>query len=206
MRSIIVTGGSRGLGLGMAQKLAEDGFQVIAIARTQSEPFDAAKARITANGVGGLDFIQADLADIEAIPALLKTIRGKYGRPYGLVNNAGIGTGGLLTNMSDRATEALLRLNIQAPIALTKYTARAMMTGGDGRIVNISSIVASTGYSGLSVYSATKAALIGFTKSLARELGPLGITVNAVAPGFVATEMTHGGNRRYRRGGGISAQ
>jgi 3-oxoacyl-[acyl-carrier protein] reductase len=123
---------------------------------------------------------------------MVKAIRAKYGGIYGLVNNAGIGTGGMLSTMNDRAMEELLRLNINSPIALTKYTARAMMTGGAGRIVNISSIVASTGYSGLSVYSATKAALIGFTKSLARELGPLGITVNAVAPGFVETEMTHG--------------
>jgi 3-oxoacyl-[acyl-carrier protein] reductase len=192
MRSVIVTGGSRGLGLGIAEKLADDGFQVIAIARSQTEAFDLAKLRVAGKSAGRLAFHAADLMQIEAIPAMVKAIRAKYGGIYGLVNNAGIGTGGMLSTMNDRAMEELLRLNINSPIALTKYTARAMMTGGAGRIVNISSIVASTGYSGLSVYSATKAALIGFTKSLARELGPLGITVNAVAPGFVETEMTHG--------------
>ena len=192
MRSVIVTGGTRGLGAGIAEKLADEGFQVIAIARRSTEAFDLAKARIDHKGIGGLEFHPANLLEIEAIPDLVKTIRSKYGRIYGLVNNAGIGTSGLLTSISNRAIEELLRLNIHAPIAMTKYTARAMMAGGAGRIVNISSIVASTGYTGLSVYSATKASLIGFTKSLARELGPLGITVNAVAPGFVETDMTYG--------------
>jgi 3-oxoacyl-[acyl-carrier protein] reductase len=93
--------------------------------------------------------------------------------------------------MQDRSIEALLRLNIASPIALTKYAVRKMMAaGGGGRIVNMSSIVASTGFTGLSVYAATKAALIGFSRSLSRELGPLEITVNCVAPGFVSTELT----------------
>ena len=95
----------------------------------------------------------------------------------------------------------LLRLNIHSPIALTKYVTRMMMTQKGGRIVNISSIVAADGFNALSVYSATKAALVGFTKSLARELGPLDITVNAVAPGFIDTEMTSelGAARPWRR-------
>jgi len=191
MRSVIVTGGSRGLGLGIAEKLADEGFQVIAIARKVSEAFELAKARIDAKGTGRLEFHAADLSEIESIPATIKAVR-KLGKIYGLVNNAGIGTSGILTTMGDQAIEQLLRLNIHSPIAVTKYAARAMMTEGEGRIVSMSSIVASTGYVGLSVYSASKSALTGFTKSLARELGALGITVNAVAPGFVATEMTHG--------------
>ena len=114
------------------------------------------------------------------------------GTLWGLVNNAGIGTAGVLSTLADNKIEELVRLNITSPITLTKYLVRPMMTARAGRIVSVSSIVAGTGYSGLSVYSATKAALVGFTHSLARELGPLGITVNAVAPGFVATDMTDG--------------
>ena len=100
--------------------------------------------------------------------------------------------------MRDEEIEALVRLNTLSPILLTKYVVRSMMSAREGRIVNISSIVAATGYSGLSAYSATKASLIGFTRSLAREVGQLGITVNAVAPGFVDTEMTHELSERQR--------
>jgi len=190
MRNVIVTGGSRGLGLGIAEALAAAGFQVIAIARNLTESFNAASERVAAAGQGALKFYAADLADIDAIPALVKAVRREFGAIYGLVNNAGLGTGGLLSAMNDQAMAQLLRLNIHSPIALTKYVSRGMMTQKGGRIVNISSIVASDGFKALSVYSATKAALIGFTKSLARELGPLDITVNAVAPGFIETDMT----------------
>jgi 3-oxoacyl-[acyl-carrier protein] reductase len=96
----------------------------------------------------------------------------------------------LLANMHLSQIEALVRVNTLSPIVLTKYVARAMMAAGRGRIVNISSIIGSTGYSGLSVYGATKASLLGFTRSLAREVGRLGVTVNAIAPGFMDTEMT----------------
>jgi 3-oxoacyl-[acyl-carrier protein] reductase len=101
-----------------------------------------------------------------------------------------LGTGGILSTMHDQDIQRLIQLNTVSPILLSKYVVRSMMAQREGRIINIASIVAATGYSGLSVYSATKAALLGFTRSLAREVGPLGITVNAVAPGFIATEMT----------------
>jgi 3-oxoacyl-[acyl-carrier protein] reductase len=117
-------------------------------------------------------------------------LRTDFGPIYGLVNNAGIGTSGLLARMHDAQIERLVRLNTVSPVILTKYVVRSMMADGAGRIVNISSIVSFTGYSGLSVYSATKASLVGFTRSLAREVGKLGITVNCVSPGFVTTEMT----------------
>jgi 3-oxoacyl-[acyl-carrier protein] reductase len=120
-------------------------------------------------------------------------LREQFGAIYGLVNNAGMSTDGALALTSTAKIEQVLRLNTLSPIVLTKYVVRSMMAdGGGGRIVNISSILASTGYTGLSVYAATKASLVGFTRSLAREVGRAGINVNAVAPGFVDTEMTKG--------------
>ncbi len=100
--------------------------------------------------------------------------------------------------MPDDAIAQLIHMNVTSPITLTKYLVRPMLTARAGRVINISSIVSSTGYNGLAAYGASKAALIGFTRSLARELGPLGITVNAVAPGFVDTEMTHDLDEKQR--------
>jgi 3-oxoacyl-[acyl-carrier protein] reductase len=133
-----------------------------------------------------------DLAEIAGIPELVKRIRQEFGPIYALVNNAGTSIDGALALTSTHEIERVVCLNTTSPMVLTKYVVRAMMADGGGRIVNMSSITASTGYSGLAVYAATKASLIGFTKSLAREVGRMGITVNAVAPGFVDTDMTKG--------------
>ena len=186
MRNVIVTGGSRGLGLGMVRVLRAAGYNLIAIARQQS----AQLAALMQEGGGSVHFRPFDLCEIPAIPGFVKALRREFGSFYGLVNNAGAGTGGLLANMADAQIERLVRLNTVAPLILTKYVVRCMMADGGGRIVNVSSIVSFTGFSGLSVYSATKSSLVGFTRSLAREVGKLGITVNSVAPGFVDTEMT----------------
>jgi 3-oxoacyl-[acyl-carrier protein] reductase len=186
MRNVIVTGGSRGLGLAVARHLVACGYMVIAIARKES---DELKTEI-AKSNGALAFAAFDLSQIDAIPDFVLRLKKEFGVPYALVNNAALGTEGLLATMHNSQIEELTRVNVTAPIVLTKYVVRNMMSAGEGRIVNISSIIASTGYSGLSVYGATKAALVGFTKSLAREVGRLGITVNAVAPGFITTEMT----------------
>ena len=139
---------------------------------------------------GGVHFRACDLSDTAGISAFAKALRRDFGSFHGLVNNAGLGTGGLLASMPDAQIEKLVRLNTLAPVILTKYIVRSMMADGGGRIVNVSSIVSFTGFNGLSVYSATKSSLVGFTRSLAREVGKVGITVNAVAPGFVDTEMT----------------
>lgn len=192
MPSVVVTGGSRGLGLAIARRLASSGYRVVAIARRESETFASAKREACARERGSLDFIPFDLADIAAIPDLVRRLKKEFGPIYGLVNNAALGSSGVLATMPDVQIEDLIQLNVLSPISLTKYVVRTMMAAGSGRIVNIASIVSATGFSGLSVYGATKASLVGFTRSLARELGPLRINVNAIAPGFVDTEMTQG--------------
>jgi 3-oxoacyl-[acyl-carrier protein] reductase len=190
VRNVIVTGGSRGLGLGIAQELAHSGYQVITVARHEGDELPTAIERITREACGRLHYRRFDLEKVEEIAEMVKALHREFGNLYGLVNNAALGPAGILANMPGRTIEQMVHLNVVSPMILTKYVVRSMMSGQGGRIVNISSVVATTGYNGLSVYGATKAAMIGFTRSLARELGPLGITVNAVAPGFVDTEMT----------------
>jgi 3-oxoacyl-[acyl-carrier protein] reductase len=186
MRNVIVTGGSRGLGLAISRRLVADGFRVIAVARRESDELRAEIDR----SAGALAFASLDLSRLDDIADFVLQLKKEFGAPYGLVNNAGMSTEGLLATMHNSQIEALTRVNVTAPIILSKYVVRNMMSAGGGRIVNISSIIASTGYNGLAVYGATKAALVGFTKSLSREVGRMGITVNAVAPGFIETEMT----------------
>jgi 3-oxoacyl-[acyl-carrier protein] reductase len=188
MSNIVVTGGSRGLGLAVARRLAQGGHAVIAVARSPGEL--SGNGNGATHGGGSLHFHQGDLMDISAIPAMVTGISGKYGGIFGLVNCAGIGTSGLLAMMPEQKIDALIRLNVSAAVMMSKHAVRAMMVGGGGRVVSLSSVAASTGFSGLSVYAATKAALVGFSRSLAREVGPAGITVNCVAPGIVDTDMT----------------
>ena len=190
MRNVIVTGGSRGLGLGIVRRLIASGFRTIVIARKESDDYKAASNELEVTHPGSLHFVAFDLAQIEDIPDLVKKVRKEFGPIYGLVNNAAMSTDGVLALTSTHQIEQVVRLNTTSPMVLTKYVVRFMMADGVGRIVNISSIIAFTGYSGLSVYAATKASLLGFTRSLAREVGRTGVNVNAVAPGFVSTDMT----------------
>lgn len=189
---MIVTGGSRGLGLGIARKLAGEEYRVIAVARKETDQLTSAMQEAQRDNPGSFHFVPFDLANIEDIAQLVKTLRKDFGPIHGLVNNAGMSVDGALPLMRNSQIEQLVRLNTVSPIILTKYVVRHMMADGGGRIVNIASIMGFTGYSGLSVYGATKASLIGFTRSLAREVGRMGVNVNAVAPGFVDTEMTQG--------------
>jgi 3-oxoacyl-[acyl-carrier protein] reductase len=191
-RNVIVTGGSRGLGLGIAARLAAAGYSVIAVARKTSAPLTAAIEKVARSKTGALHFVACDLGEIDKIADLVRSLRKQFGPIYGLVNNAAIGTDGVLATMHNAKIDTLVRVNTLAPIVLTKYVVRQMMADGGGRIVNVSSIIGFTGYSGLSVYGATKASMLGFTRSLAREVGRLGVNVNAVAPGFMDTEMTQG--------------
>jgi 3-oxoacyl-[acyl-carrier protein] reductase len=187
VQNVIVTGGSRGLGLGIARKLASAGYRVIAIARKQSEQLTSTMREVEKSA---LVFRACDLEKLSQIPDLIKELRKEFGAIYGLVNNAGLGSSGILATMHDAKIKRLVLLNTVSPLIVTKYVVRTMMADGGGRIVNIASVVSFVGYRGLSAYSATKASMIGFTRSLAREVGPLGINVNAIAPGFLDTEMT----------------
>jgi 3-oxoacyl-[acyl-carrier protein] reductase len=139
---------------------------------------------------GSLHFVPFDLGDVQKIPDLVKELRKSFGPIYGLVNNAAMGLDGALAMMQNSKIERLIRVNTISPIVLTKYVVRHMMADGGGRVVNVASILGFKGYSGLSVYGATKASMIGFTRSLAREVGRAGVNVNAIAPGFMETDMT----------------
>ena len=181
---VVVTGTSGGLGQAIAARSVADGYRVVGIARRSVAP--------SSLGADSTNYahIEFDLGEIDGIGDLVGDIVERFGKPYALVNNAAVGTDGLLPTMHNSDIEQLIRVNVNSPIVLTKYMVRHMLSARRGRVVNISSIVARTGYRGLAAYGATKAAMEGFTRSLARDLGPRKITVNAVAPGFLETEMT----------------
>jgi 3-oxoacyl-[acyl-carrier protein] reductase len=189
-RNVLVTGGSRGLGLAIAVRLVAAGYQVVTVARQETSALAAAMEAAERERPGSLHFVPFDLAEIADIPQLVKRVRHDVGPLWGLVNNAAVGFDGALALMDTARIEQLVHLNTLAPIVLTKYVVRAMLADGGGRIVNVASIIGTTGYAGLSVYAATKASMLGFTRSLAREVGRMGVNVNAVAPGFLETEMT----------------
>ena len=189
-RSVLVTGGSRGLGLAICRKLASSGYQVIAVARRKNKDLTAALAQAERASNGALHFVPFDLGEIKEIPKLVRSLRKEFGPLFGLVNNAALGFEGALAMMHNAKIEEQVRVNTLSPIVLTKYVVRGMMSAGAGRIVSVASIIGATGYSGLAAYAATKTSMLGFTRSLAREVGRLGVTVNAVSPGFFATDMT----------------
>lgn len=181
---VLVTGTSGGLGAATAAHLVGRGYRVLGLARRAVAAADL--------GVDDDAYTHrsVDLADVDAIHDVVSGVVAEHGKPYALVNNAAVGVDGMLPTMHNRDIERAIVTNVTAPVVLAKYAVRHMLSARRGRIVNISSIVAHTGYRGLSVYGATKAAMEGFTRSLARDVGPRGVTVNAVAPGFLATEMT----------------
>src|SRR5205823_5384512 len=167
-----------------------EGFRVIAMARKRTDQLESALAQAEQSHPDSLHFVPFDLGELHEIPDLVKRLRKEFGPIYALVNNAALGFNGVLATMHNSQIEHLIRINTVSPIMLTKYVVRHMMADGAGRIVNVASIIGFTGYSGLSVYGATKASMIGFTRSLAREVGRLGVNVNAIAPGFMDTDMT----------------
>lgn len=182
--TVIVTGAAKGLGLAIAKELIVADYNVVGIGRQRTHEFDTLPSEYS-------HFIEFDLTKTGEIHQLVnKIINLIGGPPYGLINNAGTGLDGLLATQHSTEISRVLTLNLEAPITLTKYVVRQMMKERRGRIINISSIIARTGFSGLSVYGATKAGLEGFTRSLSREVGRAGITVNCVAPGYMMTDMT----------------
>ena len=183
---VVVTGAAKGLGLAISRQAVEAGYNVIGIGRTVSLEFRSLP-------MAQREFIEFDLYNLEKINDLISQIVDVAGGvPYALINNAATGLDGLLATQHNTDIRKVITLNLEAPMLLTKYLTRRMIKHRRGRVVNISSIIAQTGFSGLSIYGATKAGLEGFTRSLSRELGRVGITVNCVAPGFMETDMTSG--------------
>ena len=185
---VLVTGATRGLGLAICRRLLAGPYRVVATGRTPSAGLQA----LLAEHGERLSYVALDLKHTTELHAFVRGIVQAHGPLYALVNNAALGLDGVLATMHESQIGEMLRVNIEAPILLAKYCARSMLLQRRGRIVNIGSIIGATGFSGLSVYGATKAAMGGFTRSLARELGKAGITVNIVAPGYMQTEMTEG--------------
>lgn len=181
---VVVTGTSSGIGRATAARLLDSGYRVVGISRRDVDGESVGDAR------GRYAHVVADLSAVDDIPRLVKHVVATHGAPYALVNNAASGADGLLATMHNREIASAVQLDLLSPILLAKYFVRPMLSRRAGRVVTITSIVASTGFRGLSVYSAAKAGLEGFTRSLAREVGPRGVTVNCVAPGFVDTAMT----------------
>jgi 3-oxoacyl-[acyl-carrier protein] reductase len=192
-RTVVVTGGSRGLGAGLAAAFLEAGDRVATCARSSSPQVEKWQAEHPDRFL----FDAVDLSDRAAADAFLGSVVERWETIDVLVNNAGVARDGVLGLFSDDDTDTVVDLNLKATIHVTRVVVRRMLARErPGRIINISSIVGLSGYRGLAVYSATKAALDGFTRALARELGSAGITVNSVAPGYLRTEMSHGLDER----------
>lgn len=181
---VIITGTTGVLGAAIARRVIESGRRVVGVARR------AAGDDLPQGRDSRYAHVRWDLSDIDSLKSLVDTIVQHHGNPYALVNNAAIGIDGLLPTMHNRDIEELIRTNLTAPIVLPKFAVRPMLARRSGRVINISSIVARTGFKGLAAYGATKSGLEGFTRSFAREVGGRAVTVNAVAPGFLETDMT----------------
>lgn len=185
---ILISGGTRGLGGALVEHLLAQGHQVATCGRTRSPLIAGLEER--AECAGRLMFQAVDLSDTAAIPQFVNDVYSHFGRIDALINNAAIAHDGVLALETEARIEQMLQVNVNAAILLAKHCTRWMLLRRQGVILNISSIIARRGFSGLSVYGATKAALEGFTRSLAREVGSRGIRVNAIAPGYLETEMS----------------
>ena len=187
-RVVVITGGSRGLGAGIVQAHLDAGDRVATCARSRTDEVDRWEKEFPERFL----FAEVDLSDREETGAFVAAVVGRWESVEVLVNNAGVARDGILAMADDDDIDVVVDLNIKGTLHITKLVSRRMLARRRGHIVNISSIVGLSGYRGLAVYSATKAALDGMTRALARELGSRGITVNSIAPGYLRTEMSHG--------------
>lgn len=181
----LVTGASRGIGKAIAAKLAADGFFVVGTA-TSVAGAEAISSYLGGQGAG----LVLDVANPASIEETLKKINDEIGTPIVLVNNAGITRDNLLMRMKDEEWDDIINTNLSSVFRMSKAVLRGMMKAKTGRIINISSVVGATGNAGQANYAAAKAGMVGFSKSLAKEVGSRNITVNTVAPGFIDTDMT----------------
>jgi 3-oxoacyl-[acyl-carrier protein] reductase len=184
----VVTGAGRGIGRAIALKFAQAGADIACVSRT-AENADKVAAEVRALGRKAWS-CAVDVADPAAVASAAEKILTDAGRVDVLVNNAGVTRDGLLMRMSEEDWDTVLNTNLRGAFSFTKAFARTLLKQRSGRIINISSVIGLIGNAGQCNYSASKAALIGFTKSVARELGSRGITANAIAPGFIETDMT----------------
>ncbi|MEJ2692056.1 MAG: 3-oxoacyl-ACP reductase FabG [Candidatus Thiodiazotropha sp.] len=184
----LVTGASRGIGAAIADKLARAGAAVIGTA-TSEKGAEAIGDRIRAAGQKGTGMV-LNVAEQNSIDALMKAVSTEFGNPRILVNNAGITRDNLLMRMKEEEWDEIIDTNLTSIFRLSKAVLRGMMKARQGRVINISSVVGAMGNAGQTNYAAAKAGIGGFTRSMAREVGSRGITVNAVAPGFIETDMT----------------
>lgn len=183
---VVVSGGSKGLGFGICRTLLSEGYCVATFSRKRTPELDG----LIAASEGRLYWQAVDVTDQAQLSDFLRQVKQKFGRVGYLVNSAGMANEGLLTLMKGNEVSRMLQVNLEGAIALAQACAKQMMVASFGVIVNVSSIVGVRGFKGLAAYSATKAALDGFTRSLAKELGSAGIRVNSLAPGFMDTDMT----------------
>jgi 3-oxoacyl-[acyl-carrier protein] reductase len=181
----LVTGASRGIGKAIAEKLAADGFFVVGTATTGSGA-EAISDYLAENGKG----LKLNVADADSIEEMIKTVNDSFGAPTVLVNNAGVTRDNLLMRMKDDEWNDIINTNLTSVFRMSKAVLRGMMKAKTGRIINISSVVGATGNAGQANYAAAKAGMIGFAKSMAKEVGSRNITINTVAPGFIDTDMT----------------
>jgi 3-oxoacyl-[acyl-carrier protein] reductase len=189
-RVVVITGGSRGLGAGIVQAYLDEGYRVATCARTRTAEIDRWQGDLET--ADRLLFMETDLSDRAADAAFITAVVERWERIDILVNNAGVARDSILATARAEDVDTVIDLNLKGTLEITRLVSRRMLAQGSGFIINISSVVGLSGYRGLAVYSATKAALDGLTRALARELGSRGIMVNSVAPGYLRTEMSHG--------------